>query len=82
MYTVSSWRSHLGFVAVDLLHGEPARTVGNPSTAYVPDEVTQVSRMTMYTLSSWGCHLSIVAVNLLHQESATTVGDPCTAHVP
>ena len=33
-------------VEVDLLHQEPARTVGDPFTAYVPGEVTQVSRMT------------------------------------
>ena len=46
MYTLSSWRSHLGIMAVDHLHKEPARTVGNPLTAYVPGGVTQVSRMT------------------------------------
>ena len=46
MYTLSSWRSHLGSVGVDLLHQEPARTVGDPFIAYVPGEVTQVSRMT------------------------------------
>ena len=33
-------------MAVDLLHQEPARTVGDPFAAYVPGEVTQVSRMT------------------------------------
>ena len=82
MYTPSYWKSHLCIVAVVLLHQEPARTVVNPSNAYVPEEVIQGSRMTMYTLSSWGCHLSIVAVDLLHQESATTVKDPFTAYVP
>ena len=46
MYTLSSWRNHLGIVAVDFLHQELARTVGDPFTAYVPGEVTQVSRMT------------------------------------
>ena len=46
MYTLSSWRSHLGIVAVNILHQEPARTVGDPFTAYVLGEVTQVSRMT------------------------------------
>ena len=33
-------------MGVDLLHQEPARTMGNPFSAYVPGEVTQVSRMT------------------------------------
>ena len=46
MYTLSSWRSHLGFVAVDFLQQEPARTVGDPFTAYVKEEVLQVSRIT------------------------------------
>ena len=66
---------------VDLLHQEPARTVGDPFTAYVPGEVTQVSRM-IYNLSSWISHLGIVAVDYLHQEPARTVGDPFTAYVP
>ena len=46
MYTVSSCRSHKGSVGVDLSHKEPAKTVVYPFTAYVPREVTQVSRMT------------------------------------
>ena len=46
MYTLSSWRSHLGSVGDALWHQEPARTVGDPFTAYVHGEVTQVSRMT------------------------------------
>ena len=46
MYTLSSWRSHLGIVAVDLLHQKTARTVKDIFTAFVPGEVTQVSRMT------------------------------------
>ena len=46
MYTLISWRSHLGSVEVDILHQEPARTVGDPFTAYVPGEVAQVLRMT------------------------------------
>ena len=46
MYTLRSWRSHLGSVRVDFLHQEPARTVGDPFTAYVPKAVTQKSRMT------------------------------------
>ena len=32
-------------VAVDLQHQEPVRTDGDPFTAYVPGEVTHVSRM-------------------------------------
>ena len=59
MYTLNSWRSHLGIAAVELLHREPIRTVGNPSTAYVPGEVTHVLRMTMYTLSSLRSHRGI-----------------------
>ena len=46
MYILRYWRSHLGGVGVDLLHQEPARTVGDPFTAYVNGEVTQVSWMT------------------------------------
>ena len=46
IYMLSFWRSHLSIVAVDLLPQEPARTVGDPFTAYVPGEVTEVSRMT------------------------------------
>ena len=46
MYTLRSWRSNLGIVAVDFLHQEPARTVGDPFTANVTEEVTQVLRMT------------------------------------
>ena len=45
MYTTSCWRKYLGIVVLDLLHQEPARTVGDPFKAYVPGEVTQVSRM-------------------------------------
>ena len=46
MYTLGSWRSHLGFVAVDFLHQEPTRTMGDLFTDYVKEEVAQVSRMT------------------------------------
>ena len=46
MYTLSYWKSHLGSVGVDFLHQNPARTEGDPFTAYVSEEVTQVSRMT------------------------------------
>ena len=35
-----------GIVVIDFLHQEPARTVGDPFTAYDSLEVTQVSRMT------------------------------------
>ena len=46
MYTLSSWRSHLGIVSVDLLYQEPARTVKDIFTAFVPGVVTQISRIT------------------------------------
>ena len=46
MYTLRFWRWHLGSVGVNLLNQEPARTVEDPFTGYVPGEVTQVSRMT------------------------------------
>ena len=42
MNTLSSLRSHLGSVGVELLHQEPAITVGDQFTAYVLREVTQV----------------------------------------
>ena len=45
MYNLSSWRRHLCNVVVNLLHQDPARTVGDPITAQVSGEVTQVSRM-------------------------------------
>ena len=82
MYTLSSWRSHLGSVGVYLLHQEPARTVRDPFTAYVPGEVTQVSGMTTYTLSSWRIHLGSVRVVFLNQEPVRTVKDPFTAYIP
>ena len=56
--------------------------MGDPFTAYVPGNVTQVSRMTNVPLSSWKSHLGIVAVNFLHQKPDTVVGDPFTAYVP
>ena len=46
MYTLSSWRSHLGIMAVDLLHQGLARIVGDPFTAYDTGEITQLWRMT------------------------------------
>ena len=46
MFTLSSWRSHLGILVVDLLHQEPARTDWDPFTALVPGEPSQVSWMT------------------------------------
>ena len=45
MYTLSSCQSHLGSVGFNVLHQELTSTVGLPFTAYVPGEVTQVSRM-------------------------------------
>ena len=45
MYTLSSWKSHLGIVAVDLWHQESTRTVWDLFSAYVPEELTQVLRM-------------------------------------
>ena len=36
----------MGIVGVDILHQEPVRTIRDPIVAYVPGEVTQVSRMT------------------------------------
>ena len=35
MYTLSSWKSPLGIVTVDLLHQKHTRTVGNPFTLLV-----------------------------------------------
>ena len=46
MYTLRSWRSHLGSVALDLLQQEHARAVGDLFTAYVSGEVTEVSKLT------------------------------------
>ena len=76
MYTLSSWRSYLGIVVVDLSHQESTGTVGDPFTAYVPGEVTQVSRMTDVPPKSWGSHLGIVAVDLSHQEYPRVMLDP------
>ena len=70
MYTLSFWKSQLGSVRFYFFQQEPARTVGEPCTAYNPEEVTQVSGMTTYTLSSWRSHLGSVGVDLLHQEPA------------
>ena len=81
MYTLSSWKSYLGSVGVDLLHQKSARTVGDLFTAYVPGEVIQVSRMTDVQ-SSWRNHLGSVGVYVLHREPARTVGKPFTAYIP
>ena len=67
-------------MAVDFLHQEPARTVGDQFTAYVPGEVTQVSRMTDLHPKFLRSHLGSVGVDLLHQEPARTVGDPLIAY--
>ena len=82
MYTLSSWRSHLGSVRVDLFHQEQDKTVGDPFTAYVSGDVTQVSRMTNKTPKSLEKLPGLLAVDLSHQEASRTVGDPFTAYVP
>ena len=46
MCALSFWKSHLGIVAVDLLHQELSITMGEPFTAYVQGEIIRVSRMT------------------------------------
>ena len=81
MYTLSSWRSQLGSVKVDLLHQEPAETVGDPFTAHVPGEVTQVSKMTNVHPTYLEKLPGLLAVDLSHQEFARTVGNPLTAYV-
>ena len=81
MYTLSSWRINLGSVGVVLLHQNHARTVVYPCTAYVPGEITQVSRMTNVPVKSCMSHLGLVAVDFLHQEPARTVGDLFIAYV-
>ena len=82
MYTLSSWRRHLGIVAVDLLHQETARTLEDPFTAYVPEEVTRVSRITNVNLSFWRSHLRSVGVDFLYKEPARTVRESFTACFP
>ena len=63
-------------MGVDLLHPEPAITMGDPFAAYVNGEVTQVSRMTNVPVSSGRSHLGSVGVDLLHQAPAANVGVP------
>ena len=46
MYNLRSWRSHLDSMGIHLLHEEPARTMGDSFTAFVPGEIIQVLRMT------------------------------------
>ena len=82
MYTLRSWRSHLGSVGDALLHQEPARTVADPLTAFIPGEVTQVSRINNVPVSFWKSHMGIVGIDILHQEPARTLVDPFTAYVP
>ena len=82
MYTLSSWRSHLGSVGVDFLYKEPAKTVADPFTAYYPGEVTEDSRMANVQPKFHEKYLSIVAVDLLHEAAVTTFGDPFTTYVP
>ena len=61
---------------------EPARTVADPITAYVPGENTQVSRMTDVHPMIQEKYLGSLGVDFLHQEPPRTVGDPFTAYVP
>ena len=75
MHTLCSWRSYLGIVAVDLLHQEPARTVGDPFAAYVPGEVTQVSRMSNVHPKFLEKSPRYRGNRPLHQKPARTVGD-------
>ena len=82
MYSLSSWRNYLGSVGFELLHQKPARTVGVPLTAYVPGEVTQVSRMTDVQSKFLKSNLGRVGVAQLHPKLARTVGNPSTAYVP
>ena len=46
MYTLGSWKSNLGTVALDLLHQKPTRTMEDPFSAYVSGEVIQALWMT------------------------------------
>ena len=46
MQILSSWRSHIGIIAVDHLHQDSARTVGNQFTEVILREVDRVSKMT------------------------------------
>ena len=82
MYTLSYWRSHLGIVADDFLHKEPATIVGDPYTAHVTGEVAKVSRMSDVHPKFLEKSPRFVRVDLLHQEPAAIVGVPFTAHVP
>ena len=79
MYTLSSWRSHLGSVGVDLVHQEQAKTVGDPFTSYVSGEVSQVSRMTNVHPKSLEKLPGLFAVDLSHQEPSRMVEEPFTA---
>ena len=81
IHTLSSWRSHLGSVGVDLLHQEPARTVGTHLQPMFLEKSPRYRGWPIYTLSSWRSHLSSVGVDLLHQEPARTVRYPFTAYV-
>ena len=67
---------------VDIMRQEPARTVADPITAYVPGENTQVSRMTDVHPMIQEKYLGSLGVDFLHQEPPRTVGDPFTAYVP
>ena len=81
MYTLYSWRSHLGSAGVDFLHQVHARSVGDPFTAYVAGDFNKVLRMTNVHSHSWKNQLGSVRVKLLHQVPARTMGDLFTANV-
>ena len=82
MYTLSSWRSHLGIVAVDLLHHEPARTVGDPLTAYISGKVTHVSRLTNVHPKFLEKSPGYRSFRPSAKEPARTLGEPFTVYVP
>ena len=76
---MSSWRSHLGIVAVDLLHQVPARTVEDPFIAYVPGEVTQ---NIFVTNEDFPNHPRIDTLELFNWKIPGTMGHRYTAYVP
>ena len=82
MYTLSSWRSRLGGKKVDIIHEEPAKTVGDPIIAYVLIKVTQVSRINNVHPKILDKTLGYCGFNFLHLELARTVEDTFTAYVP
>ena len=80
--TLSSWRSHLGIVAVNLSLQEYPRVrinhrVINKSARFVSRGFRPESDQSI--LSSWRSRLGIVAVGISHQKTSRTVGDLFTA---